>query len=256
MAAKTVYGFSVKVSAPSRKQDKPSADKKEMNPNELEQIDANRILTNALRGLSEAQHDYLKRSISDYLKFRQTVAAFLTRHFQQMCTQKCFQSRLSACCTRDGIVIFWADLVVNALISSAKQLSQLQRMLHDNNAQTNKCIYLDPAGCCWQIKPIVCEMFLCRAAEEKILQPSPQLSRQWSALQRQRKRFTWPDRVVLFDSLEKWFIDRGIEAPLMHCHQSPGLLRVKRLADEHRHDGRIPPQEAALHVKGSRRLKS
>jgi hypothetical protein len=223
----------------------------EMNTNESEQIDALKILMDALRGLSREQRRYLKHSIEDYLVFRQTVAEFLARHFRAVCTQKCFQSRLSACCTRDGIVIFWADLVVNALVSTEHQLSQLRDMLQNqnHNARTTKCIYLAPEGCCWQIKPIVCEMFLCRPAEESVLYPSPELSAQWTSLQRQRKRFTWPDRLVLFDSLEKWFIERGINAPLMHYHQSPGLLRIKKLAAGHLPKDRRPKRASPDRIK-------
>ena len=38
---------------------------------------------------------------------------------------------------------------------------------------------------------------------------------------------TWPDRPVLFDELEKLFIKEGYDSPLMYCHKSPGLLRLK-----------------------------
>ena len=52
----------------------------------------------------------------------------------------------------------------------------------------------------------------------------------WEELLRVRKRFTWPDRPVLFDHLEKVFLDLGYRSTLMHLNLSPGLLRIKRNA--------------------------
>ena len=50
------------------------------------------------------------------------------------------------------------------------------------------------------------------------------------ALAQERKRFTWPDRPVLFDDLEQYFMDAGCTSPHMYLHNSPGLLRVKQMA--------------------------
>jgi hypothetical protein len=49
-------------------------------------------------------------------------------------------------------------------------------------------------------------------------------------LRRQEKKYKWPDRPVLFDHLEKVFLDMGYRSSLMHLNLSPGLLRVKRAA--------------------------
>jgi len=54
------------------------------------------------------------------------------------------------------------------------------------------------------------------------------LEHRWQKLQRQEKSFTKPDRPVLFDDLERFFIERGYESPLMFFHHSPGLLRLKK----------------------------
>ena len=56
----------------------------------------------------------------------------------------------------------------------------------------------------------------------------PELKNQWEEFCRIKKRFTWPDRPVLFDDLEAFFIDLGCTSPLMYLHNSPGLLRVKQ----------------------------
>ena len=47
---------------------------------------------------------------------------------------------------------------------------------------------------------------------------------------KQEKSFKWPDRPVLFDDLEKLFLDLGCHSTLMHLNLSPGLLRIKKRA--------------------------
>ena len=73
-------------------------------------------------------------------------------------------------------------------------------------------------------------MFLCDPALCEVFSLRPELKTQWEALQHEKKRFSWPDRPVLFDQLEATFMAAGLKSSLMHMHNSPGLLRVKRLA--------------------------
>jgi len=80
----------------------------------------------------------------------------------------------------------------------------------------------------WKIKPIVCGMFICDTAKKLALHGSPKLMREWDALKKKEKSFTWPDRPVLFDEIESYFITAGCSSPLMYMHNSPGLLRVKK----------------------------
>jgi len=87
----------------------------------------------------------------------------------------------------------------------------------------------------WRIKPIVCEMFLCNAAEKAVLKENPITQKRWEALVRQKKDFTWPDRPVLFDTLEQICIEAGYTSPLMYLHNSPGLLRLKQKAIQSTH---------------------
>lgn len=91
-------------------------------------------------------------------------------------------------------------------------------------------MYLGAAGCRWRIKPIVCQMFLCGPSKAKVFRQHPEAESEWLELEQLRKKFTWPDRPVLFDILEKYFIAMGCASPLMYMHQSPGLLRVKQKA--------------------------
>jgi len=171
----------------------------------------------------------LESDIAGYLEFREEAASFLSAHFSGVCTEKCYQSRLSACCTREGIITFFADVVINAMISKDRELDVLLEVLEkqDNGF---KCIYLGEDGCMWRLKPIVCEMFLCDSAKKEVFGKNQQLRGEWENLEQRKKLYTWPDRRVVFDTLESCFIDAGYSSPLMYLHNSPGLLRVKSRA--------------------------
>jgi hypothetical protein len=166
---------------------------------------------------------------ADYLAFRQRLDAFLQRHCARLCTETCYTSQTSACCHRDAIITFFADVVVNALVSDRLELERLLEPL--GRAQTgDKCVYLKGDGCVWKLKPIVCAMFLCDRAEREVAGNPGRVCDQWQALKTEGRHFRWPDRPVLFDRLEERFMAAGIRSPLMYLHLSPGLLRVKRRA--------------------------
>lgn len=179
-----------------------------------------------LRGLSTTEKYRLMEDIAPYLNFRADVDDFQNRHFSKLCIQKCFTDRTSACCNREGIATFFADIVLNALVSTDGELDQLEGTLHHDRGGF-KCVYLSRKGCIWRLKPIVCEMFLCSHAKETVFSSASHLRKSWEALRLREKQFTWPDRPVLFDELEKIFIEAGYDSPLMYCHKSPGLLRLK-----------------------------
>ena len=166
-----------------------------------------------------------------YRQFRAELGTFLSERFGAVCSEKCFQSRLSACCAKDGILTFFGDQVVNVLVSTPLELDRLVVALHRSNSGY-KCVYLSTQGCIWKIKPIVCEMFLCDAAKNDVFEKHPEAAQIWECFLHRRKGFTWPDHPVLFDFLEQYFIDRGETSPLMYLHNSPGLLRVKEKAKE------------------------
>jgi hypothetical protein len=73
-------------------------------------------------------------------------------------------------------------------------------------------------------------MFLCGPAKAKVFSEHREAQAEWLDLERRRKEFTWPDRPVLFDAIETYFIAAGCSSSLMYLHNSPGLLRVKRKA--------------------------
>ena len=191
-----------------------------------EQIDALMLVKAQLDALPDTERLALEKLTADYLAFRREVDGFLSANLSQVCTETCYQSRLSACCSREGIITFFGDIVVNVMFSDVSEIENLLAVLRHPN-QGFKCVYLTERGCLWRIKPIVCQMFLCDRAKELVFGQDYRLQTAWELLEQKRKRFTWPDRPVLFDTLESYFIKRGCRSPLMYLHNSPGLLRIK-----------------------------
>jgi hypothetical protein len=200
-----------------------------MNSYHQEQIDALMLVKKHLDGLPGAERGALLKLIADYLVFRREVDDFLALHFSRICTRTCYQSRLSACCSREGVITFFADIVANLLVSDGNDFERLMAVLSKIN-DGFKCVYLTETGCLWRLKPIVCQMYLCDRAKEEVFAKNFQLAAEWELLEHKRKRFTWPDRPVLFDDLETYFLEAGFRSPLMYLHNSPGLLRIKQQA--------------------------
>ena len=200
-----------------------------MNSYHCEQIDSLVQVQKYLAALDESKKRALEELIADYIAFRSEVKDFLTANFSQVCTHRCFLSKTSACCSREGIITFFADIVINVLASDKNDINDLLLILQKPN-NGFKCVYLSEKGCRWRIKPIVCEMFLCEPAKEQVFAENPRIKKVWELIEQKRKQFTWPDQPVLFDALEAYFIEAGCQSPLMYLHNSPGLLRVKRKA--------------------------
>jgi len=200
-----------------------------MNSYHKEQLETLNMVHRHLKTISIQERQRLLSQISDYLMFRDTVDEFLGEHFENICTQKCYQSKVSACCSREGIITFFGDVVVNMLVSNETEIKALAMVLKTPN-DGFKCIYLGGDGCMWRIKPIICEMFLCDPAKETVFNEKPSANKLWIELKQREKHYRWPDRPVLFDDLEKYFMAAGYSSPLMYLNNSPGLLRVKELA--------------------------
>ena len=203
-----------------------------MNSYQTEQLETLVTIRRYMGALSKAERDSLRAQIRDYLGYRDCLGAFFVEHFRDICTQQCFLSRRSACCSKDSIITFFADVLVNVLISPPEALDRLEGRLQTLNQGYKKCVYLGPSGCLWHLKPIVCETFLCDTAIQKAFEKKPQVEKEWQALKERKKKYTWPDRPVLFDTLEQYFLAAGCISPLMYCHNSPGMLRVKKQAKE------------------------
>jgi hypothetical protein len=194
-----------------------------------DQLEALLMVHRRLRGLSASTLGELNNLIQPYLQFRAEVDAFQKRYLSGVCTEKCFTDQSSACCGREGIATFFADVVINGLLSSREEVRLLFTTLSGDKGGF-KCVYLGREGCLWHLKPIVCEMFLCDHAKERLRSMGEDLLRRWEGLRFKEKAYTWPDRPVLFDELESRFMKAGLHSPLMYFHQSPGLLRVKAQA--------------------------
>ena len=194
-----------------------------------EQSEAIAMVEHHLKTQSPSELARLKTRIKTYLRFRKEIDQFSQHHFSQICTRKCYQDDYSACCNREGITTFFADIVFNVMMSSDDEIKRLLRVVSIPNHGL-KCVYLGKMGCLWRIKPIVCEMFLCEHARNSVFDNEPNARKQWKRLRRREKRYTWPNRPVLFDDLEAYFIRAGYASNLMYFHNSPGLLRVKSLA--------------------------
>jgi hypothetical protein len=202
-----------------------------MNSYQKEQAESLAMVQRHLATLSDSERQALKLQISDYLLFRDEVDTFLSEHFSNLCTKKCYESKLSACCSREGIITFFGDMVVNTLVSCKEEIDALLTTLQKPNTGF-KCIYLGNNGCMWSVKPIVCEMFLCEQAKKEVFREKAWAEDAWNELKQRKKLYTWPDRPVLFDDLERYFMDAGYSSPLMYLHNSPGLLRIKKQAKQ------------------------
>jgi len=192
----------------------------------IEQMEALAMVRDYLRGLPEREIDILKGLIEPYLDFRRTVSRFQHRHLEKICSDKCFISKSSACCNRDGIATFFADVAINCMVSAPHEMDLIEHTI-SNDEGGFKCVYLSENGCVWRLKPIVCEMFLCDHAKESLSKSGQYLKEEWERLRLEEKSFTWPDSPVLFDRIEDLFLEAGYESPIMYLHKSPGLLRVK-----------------------------
>ncbi len=198
-----------------------------MNEYQQEQLEALKIVRHGFLRLGDAEHVEILETVCEYMQFRHSVDGFLKRYAGDVCTQTCYRSRTSACCSKDGIITFFADTVVNALHATPAQLDHLETILNRPNTG-HRCVYLGSEGCMWTVRPVVCAMFLCDRAMRAVFEGAPETKKAWVSLRQQAKSFKWPDRPVLFDHLENKFLDLGYRSTLMHLNLSPGLLRVKK----------------------------
>ena len=182
-----------------------------------------------VEGLAPDARARLRRRLRSYLGFREEVARFHQAHLATVCSEKCFSTETSACCGREGIATFFADVVINVFLSSPAEIDALLLAVSEPTAGPD-CVYLSGDGCLWRLKPIVCEMFLCDYAKNRVLGEDLSLRSRWERLRRRERLYTWPTRPVLFDELEASLRAAGLDSPLMYFHKSPGLLRLKARA--------------------------
>jgi hypothetical protein len=198
-----------------------------MNEYQQEQWSALRQIADTIASIEAFAGEALRGEIRDYLQFREQLEVFLNQHFGRFCTQACFERQVSACCSKDGIITFWADHVINLYCSDNLQIEVLSSAIHRPLRQ-DKCIYLGTNGCLWKVRPLGCAMFLCDAVQRDVFKVQPSVERIWQGYSQKAKTYRWPDRPVLFDRLEQLFMAVGCRSALMYLNTSPGLLRVKK----------------------------
>ncbi|MCK8601933.1 hypothetical protein [Desulfoferrobacter suflitae] len=199
-----------------------------------DQLISYNAISTTLEKLPAEQIAGLKKRIAPYLEFRARVEEFYQHYFRNICEQSCFATHISACCGFESIIIFFADQVINCIMSNPDQLTGIVEILEKPN-RSNHCVFLGKSGCIWQVRPITCAMFLCDPAKQTLFARSPEAEPVWRELQQWEKDFTWPVNPVLFDELERYFMDLGVDVPSLYFHKSPGLLRLKARAGINAH---------------------
>jgi hypothetical protein len=194
-----------------------------------DQLTTLRAVLGAVSRLSESERDGLRESIQPYLRFRDAVDRFFAEHFLSSCRSQCFDTGISGCCGFESIITFASDHAINVLFSDDSRITGLVDVLSRPNL-SGKCVYLGPGGCLWSIRPISCAMFLCGWVKGLVLGDASELALFWDRLLAEEKVFTWPDRPVLFDTLEARLMELGVESPHLYFHRGPGLLSVKEKA--------------------------
>ncbi|MHC1745464.1 MAG: hypothetical protein AB9873_20900 [Syntrophobacteraceae bacterium] len=194
-----------------------------------DQLTTLQAVHSSLNQLGESERDRVQESIQPYLRFREAVDRFFFEHFLGECRKACFETGISGCCGFESIITFASDHAINVLCSEPARIAALVDVLTRPN-RTGKCVYLGPNGCLWSVRPISCAMFLCGRVKSLVLDGARDCEDEWSRLQNEEKAFTFPDRPVLFDSLEARLIESGVESPHLFFHRSPGLLLVKEKA--------------------------
>lgn len=195
----------------------------------LEQYDAYITIKAFFDGASADDVEALERMIVPYLEFRRETSEFLVSSCADVCGDICFKTGLSDCCMHEGIITFFADWIVNWLVSSKDEIDILVEALF-KPFRDDKCVYLGEKGCLWKIKPLNCETFVCKQARAEIFAGDFQAEHIYDEMLVKKKTFSYPDRPVLFDDIEKFFMKRGVDSEIMYFHKGAGLMMIKRNA--------------------------
>ena len=152
-----------------------------MNEYQKEQLHAWQQIEAALAKMPPSAINAMRNEIKGYLRFREEVEHFLKSYFNDQCTSSCYQNNRSACCSKDGILTFWADLVIDAITADPQHIEMMTAAV-ESPVFDGKCIYLKADGCCWSVRPLVCIMFLCDSAQQTVFPAEPAALQQWEDL--------------------------------------------------------------------------
>ncbi len=201
----------------------------EINEYHIEHMEAFRIIGELSDVSGIISSESLDGLVDGYIDFRNAVDRFLAGYFGDVCTERCFRNNLSACCSREGIIAFFADVAINVMQSPQSEIDAVMAALARPN-HGSKCVYLGENGCLWRVQPIVCRMFLCDSAKDAVFSKDKTAEKIWSELKIRERFYKWPDHPTLFDAVESAYIKNGFDSSLMYFHKSPGLVMVKRRA--------------------------
>jgi len=123
-----------------------------MNAYQAEQIATFELIRLHLPELKEKLHRTHADPLKAYLSFRQETDRYLDQYFTGICSLTCYQNLHSACCSRDGIITFFGDMVINTLYSSDPALDRMALRLQSPH-RGNKYLYLDPDVSSQQPRP-------------------------------------------------------------------------------------------------------
>ena len=194
---------------------------------QVEQLEALSLVRLHLKSLPPGERQTLLASAADYLDFRATVDRYLETHFGRVCDQACYRSRVSACCSREGIVTFFADVVINLLLSSepgsGRAGARPEARPHRIQVRVSRGDGMPVADQTHRLPDVPVRARPGPGCSTH----TPEAEAEWRRLEARRKTFAWPDRPVLFDQIEAYFLRAGCASRLMYLHNSPGLLRLK-----------------------------
>jgi hypothetical protein len=185
-----------------------------------------KAIEKACAGLPDFELVRLKENLESYLQFRKALDRYQKQYFDGFCREACFDDKLSACCGFESIITFFADQVITFLLSTWEEIEALFRKLEQPNT-TARGVYLGKRVCLWRVSPISCAMFYCAQAKRTVFNEDRRSEAIWGEFGSQEKEYTLPTKRVLFDDLERVFINLGVDSPHMYFHKSPGLLRLK-----------------------------
>lgn len=199
---------------------------KDMSYYHRDQLESIRKTFEACERLDEESKNYLRKISIPYMEFRKELQEFNKKYFISYCQKACFENGRSACCGYESIIVFFADEVINYVFGGRDDFPIILEKLN-RVKPSDHCVYLGDRGCLWTIRPISCAMFFCDDAKRKVFQVFSEAEKIWRELVKKEKSFTWPDKPVLFDLIEEFFIELGIKTGHMYFHNSPGLLKIK-----------------------------
>jgi hypothetical protein len=160
----------------------------------------------------------LVERLGPYLEFRRQLDSYQSQYFRATCEATCFSTGLSACCGFESIITFFADHVINFLLSTPEENGRILSVLGRPN-RTGRCVYLQAKGCLWRWSPISCAMFLCEDAKQTVFTRHPEAAVLWAEL-REWERLHYPHNLCCSTIWKRCSVVWGGLSPHVFSYQS------------------------------------